>query len=206
MDKKECNINFFNRWASSYDCFLFQFWMKRFHKPVFEELNSSFKKDLSLKYKLIDLSLGSGELLKELSKRYSNKLEFYGIDIAEKMLEVARKKLSNNIKLQLMDVHKLEFQDNYFDYVISTEAFHHYYDQRKALVEMKRIMKIGGKVIIVDINFLFDFLHRFFERNEPGCIKVNNKEEMFNLLKEAGFKEIKQKRNFLFSVATMGVK
>ncbi len=180
--------------------------MKRFHKPVFEELNSSFKKDLSLKYKLIDLSLGSGELLKELSKRYSNKLEFYGIDIAEKMLEVARKKLSNNIKLQLMDVHKLEFQDNYFDYVISTEAFHHYYDQRKALVEMKRIMKIGGKVIIVDINFLFDFLHRFFERNEPGCIKVNNKEEMFNLLKEAGFKEIKQKRNFLFSVATMGVK
>jgi len=38
--KKEQNLFFFNRWARSYDWAIFQFWMRRFHRPVFEQITS----------------------------------------------------------------------------------------------------------------------------------------------------------------------
>ena len=88
--------------------------------------------------------------------------------------------------------------------VVSTEAFHHYDDQLKALQEMVRVSK--GRVIVVDINFFLRPLHGLFEKLEPGCVKINNKKEMRELFREAGLREIRQKRSFLLAVATMGMK
>jgi len=66
------------------------------------------------------------------------------------MLEVTKSKLGDNVKLQKSDVHNLPFENNIFDYVITTEAFHHYYDQMKVIGEMKRVTKQGAKIIVVD--------------------------------------------------------
>jgi len=193
------NIAFFEGWASNYDFSLFQFWMKKFHAPVLKEITNK-------RIRILDLSCGSGELLREISNNFPL-VELYGIDISPKMLEIARGKLQGRgVILQKMDVCDLKYADNYFDFVFSTEALHHYYDQTKALQEMRRVVKKGGKVIVVDINFGLRIVHRIFEKVEPGCVKVNSKEEMRNLFVESGLKIVWQKRNFLFSVATMGVK
>ena len=104
------------------------------------------------------------------------------------------------------DVHELPFKGETFDYVICTEAFHHYYNQEKALKEMYRVVKEKGKVIIVDVNFFLPIIHRLFEKVEPGCIKVNNKKEMYKLFKKTGLINLKQKRSFLFAVMTEGEK
>ena len=61
-------------------------------------------------------------------------------------------------------------------------------------------------VIVVDINFFLRPLHGLFEKLEPGCVKINNKKEMRELFREAGLREIRQKRSFLLAVATMGMK
>lgn len=203
----EKNRKFFDTWSKSYDWKPFQFWMKKFQKPVIEEL-----KLRSPEVRILDVSCGTGELL--LSLRKQGKKNLFGIDLSEKMLEKARekfltegqRKIPQEVYLQLADVVKLPFPDHCFDYVLSTEAFHHYPNQQKALEEMKRIVKNGGIVVITDINFFIPFLHGIFQKIEPGCVKVNSKKEMRELFQGTGLQEIRQRRSFLFAVMTEGRK
>lgn len=201
MDKKqikklEANKKFFGNWASTYDFSLFQWWMRGFQR----EVKKSFI--LSKETKILDISCGTGELLKELQ----GKAQLTGVDFSEEMLEKARGKLAKDVELKQADVHELPFKENTFDIVISTEAFHHYYDQEKAVKEMMRVTKKGGKLMISDINFFSKVIHYLFEKIEPGCVKVNSKKEMYELFKKAGLKNITQKRSFLFAVLTIGEK
>ncbi len=197
-DKSFENREVFNKWASSYDFPLFQWWMKKFHKPVLDKI------DFSKKPKILDISCGTGELLTSISKKGT--ADLYGVDIAERMLSEAGKKLPDSAKLKKADVHLLPFPNNTFDYVMSTEAFHHYYNQPLALKEMVRVTKPGGKVIVVDINFFLRLIHWLFEKLEPGCVHVNSKEEMLIHFRTAGLREIYQKRTFAFAIATRGIK
>lgn len=192
------NLETFNMWAPHYDFSLFQWWMKKFHKKIIQEVAPG------VKAKFVDLSCGTGELLHELAKT-KPLLSLHGVDIAENMLAVAKQKVPS-AKFYQMDVHHLRLKDNLFDYVVSTEAFHHYPDQRKALSEMVRVCKPGGKVMIADINFFSSLLHRLFEKIEPGCVHINSRKEMHKLFEEAGLKDIRQERIFLFAVTTIGMK
>ncbi|MEK6845136.1 MAG: class I SAM-dependent methyltransferase [Nanoarchaeota archaeon] len=194
------NRRFFNLWAKSYDYDPSHLWMKKFRQAALPLV------DLSGRKRIIDLSCGTGELLLSFYKKGEGKAELWGLDLAEGMVKRAQKKLPHSVKLKIGDVHQLDFPTNYFDYVISTEAFHHYYDQKKAIAEMERVTKKNGKVIIVDVNFLFDIVHRIFEFLEPGCVRVNNRKEMRELFVKAGLRNIRQGRNFLFAVWTVGEK
>lgn len=192
------NRTFFDRWARTYDRKWNQFWMKKFQQPILALPFSSATT-------LLDVSCGTGELLLELSKRHELvPHNLMGIDISEQMLVTARAKLPNDISLQLADVHALPFKDDTFDYVISTEAFHHYYDQGKALSELKRVTKTGGELIVIDPNFFLRPIHYLFRILEPGCVKMNSRKEMKILFERAGLKKITQQRIFLFAVMTKG--
>jgi ubiquinone/menaquinone biosynthesis C-methylase UbiE len=122
------------------------------------------------------------------------------------MLKKARTKLPKNVTLVNADVHNLPFKDDYFDYVITTEAFHHYHNQERALSEMKRVVKKGGKVIVSDIHFFLRPIHWLFEKLEPGCVKINSKKEMRELFEKIALKNVRQSRNFIFAVMTTGEK
>ncbi|MDP3639684.1 MAG: methyltransferase domain-containing protein [Nanoarchaeota archaeon] len=195
------NETFFDRWAKSYDRPLFQFWMRGFYQPALQQITKSGK--------VLDVSCGTGGFLRELQERVSDEKKgstLYGADISSQMLAAASRKLGKIVHLQKADVHRLPFKDNHFDYVVSTEAFHHYANQRKALAEMKRVAKKQGKVLIVDINFFLRPLHWLFQKLEPGCVKINSRKEMRTLFQEAGLQHIMQQRSFLFAVLTQGVK
>lgn len=182
--------------------------MKGFHRLVFWEI------DFTKPAKVLDISCGTGELLKSLQERdVQGNLQVYGLDIAEEMIQKAKLKLPEpHVHFSQGDVHHLKFPANTFDYVLSTEAFHHYGDQRQALREMVRVTKkggksrAGGKVIVVDVNFFCSFIHKLFQRFEPGCVKINSRKEMLVLFEQAGLKEIFQRRTFLFAVGTKGRK
>jgi ubiquinone/menaquinone biosynthesis C-methylase UbiE len=183
MDNLEKNKKFFGMWARIYDLSIYPLNFMR--KPVLKEINYG---------KILDVSCGTGLLLAKL------KGELFGIDLSSEMLEVAKKRLGNNVKLKVMDVHALEFDDGEFDFVLSTLAFHHYNDQEKALKEMVRVCK--GKVIIMDIDF-FKLANRIFAVFEPGCVKVNTKIEMKSLFEKVELKNIVQKR-IPFGLVTIG--
>lgn len=199
MNKNQENLHFFNQWSKSYDWAPFQFWMKGFQRPVLKELEP-----LPETAKILDVSCGTGQLLSSLVQQGKKNLR--GIDLSKEMLAKAREKLPSFVQLQEGEVTLLPYPDYSFDYIISTEAFHHYSDQKKALEEMGRIAKKGGKIIVVDINFFLPLIHWLFPKIEPGCVKVNNKKEMRLLFEQAGFRNIRQQRSFLFAVMTEGEK
>ncbi|HIH11503.1 TPA: class I SAM-dependent methyltransferase [Candidatus Woesearchaeota archaeon] len=194
------NLRFFDRWASSYDHSLFQFWMKKFHVPILHELEN--KRNLAI----VDLSCGTGQLLSSIYQQSGGNVNLSGVDISKEMLKTAKKRLPSSVKLYTADVHSLPFASNTFDYVLTTEAFHHYYDQRQALQEMKRVAKKGGQIIVVDVNFFFFFIHWIFQKFEPGCVKINSKKQMRQLFENAGLTQIVQQRSFLFSIMTKSFK
>lgn len=198
-DSLQRNFSFFNAWAPHYDFGPFRWWMKKFQQPILQELNHLSN------LKILDLSCGTGELLLSLSHQKNNH-QLYGVDVSPAMVASARKKLPPKVMVQEADVHDLPFSSNTFDSVLSTEAFHHYYDQGKALQEMKRVAKKGGKIVVADINFFFPFIHWLFQKCEPGCVKINSKSEIKLLFQEAGLSKINQQRYFLFSITTEGVK
>ncbi len=97
----------------------------------------------------------------------------------------------------------MEFEDDKFDYVLSTESFHHYPDHRKAISEMKRVCKNGGEIIIVDFEFCFSSINFLFEKFEPGCTKLYTKEQLNSLLEEFDLKILSQNRVFVVWMITV---
>jgi ubiquinone/menaquinone biosynthesis C-methylase UbiE len=76
------------------------------------------------------------------------------IDLTEEMLDEARK-LSKQRELRNIAFHKgdamaLPYPDGTFDVVTCRRAAHHFGDVRKALSEMGRVLKIGGRLVIDD--------------------------------------------------------
>lgn len=197
MSNLKVNQWFYNLWSSTYDFVPFQWMMKSFHNPVLKEINKNPKG------KLLDISCGTGQLLKVLSK-YPH-LNLQGLDYSSGMLKRARKRLKKNIILMQGDVRKLPFPNDTFDYVISTEAFHHYGNQKQALKEMYRITKKDGKLIIIDVNFFFKPFN-ILATLEPGSKKFNSKKEFLTMFKEQNLKNIKQKRSNIFTISTIGIK
>jgi SAM-dependent methyltransferase len=76
-----------------------------------------FKKYLDRKGTILDLCCGAGRASFPLSKRG---FEVIGVDINEKLINVAREKGKNcpNVHFILSDVEKAELPENYFDYVL----------------------------------------------------------------------------------------
>ncbi len=190
------NKKFFNSIAKYYDG-SFRGW---FTKVLIKALKNVNIKENS---RILDVGCGTANLLKLLEDMDKN-LDLYGIDISEEMLKIANKKLKNS-KLKLQSAEEIDFRSNYFDYVFSTEAFHHYADHNKAMKNFHRILKERGTLIIIDLDFGL-ILNKIFHKIEPGNTKTHSPEEFRKLFESSGFREIKQKRINLFFILTIGKK
>jgi ubiquinone/menaquinone biosynthesis C-methylase UbiE len=76
-----------------------------------------------------------------------------GIELSPAMLDIARKRaaeLGREVKLQVGDAHKLPFPDESFDSVLCTFSLCNIPDVDLAVAEMKRVLKPGGKLVLVD--------------------------------------------------------
>jgi len=102
--------------------------------------------------RVLEASFGTGYLLMQ----YANNHETYGIDFNNDMIEIAKKNLSRKgikAKLRWANVEKLPFPDNYFDTVVNTMAFSGYPNGQQAMAEFFRVLKVGGKLLIIDFDY-----------------------------------------------------
>jgi SAM-dependent methyltransferase len=78
-----------------------------------------------------------------------------GIDITPAMIERARdlqqREKLENVAWHVGDVRSLPFPDNHFTVVTSRYAFHHMMDPFEVLVEMKRVCKPSGRIVVIDM-------------------------------------------------------
>ena len=130
----------------------FEIWLKQAHPKIkdwFQKEIEYLKKNIKPNSKILDVGCGFGrhiEILAGFSK------EVVGIDNNSDMIRKAKDRLSNfkNVKLFLQDAQNLDFEDDYFDYIIClTNTFGNFPDiKEKVLKEMKRVCKKDGKIII----------------------------------------------------------
>ena len=129
---------------------------RKMHKAVLKELRSPEK--------LLEIGFGSGSQLEMIGREFPN-TALYGIDVSEDMLRSARKKLGTRAELSICSIEKTAFPDDYFDTVITTDTCYFWNDTVKALNEIKRITKSGGRLIIAYNSLYAASVHR----SKPDC-------------------------------------
>ncbi len=98
----------------------------------------------------LDAGCGGGRYLVALAKLKAK--EIHGIDISGHAVQVADSRVKrlgfDGIKVQKSSVMDLPFEDNYFDYVVSSGVIHHTPDPYKSFLELSRVIKPGGKIFL----------------------------------------------------------
>jgi ubiquinone/menaquinone biosynthesis C-methylase UbiE len=108
--------------------------------------------------KIIDIGCGTGSLTIEAGRKLSAEIggSIVGIDAAAKMITLARKKAIGmpQVRFDISAAEQLGYEDEMFDFALSTFFFHHIDAELKrvALNEMWRVLKKGGKAVIVDVD------------------------------------------------------
>ena len=141
---------------------------------------------------VLDVGTGTGIFVPFLLKKVGNKGKLVCLDSAEKMLEKAReKKFKGNIEYFCSDITSTKFEDEVFDAVVCYSSFPHFRDKPKALREIKRLLKKGGKLFICHTSSR-SAINEIHQHVAELCTDlIPDQEEMWNLLSSAGFREIK---------------
>lgn len=110
--------------------------------------------------KIIDIATGTGDIALSFAKE---NVDVVGVDNASKMLEIAIKKGSSmqNIKFQLEDAEQMSFEDNIFDVATVSFGVRNFENLFQGLSEIKRTLKPGKKIIILETAIPTFILFRF---------------------------------------------
>ena len=95
--------------------------------------------------RLLDIGCGGGDFL---SKMEHNKFRLYGIDISIEACKIAKNKVGSSTKIINSELEYCNFPDNFFDVITLWHVLEHVENPKRALIEIKRILKNEGILII----------------------------------------------------------
>lgn len=87
-------------------------------------------------------------MLLVISKKLKD-VSYYGVDPLQNFVDLAKEKLPRST-IRKASVEELPFEDNSFDFILSHVVFQHV-DRQKALLEIKRVLKPQGRVVITEV-------------------------------------------------------
>ncbi|NEP55757.1 MAG: methyltransferase domain-containing protein [Symploca sp. SIO2G7] len=142
LSKKE---KFFDLWAPNYDCLLTTVFYQANHKRLLEYI------ELPNQPKVLDIGCGTGRLLNRLAIQFPT-LQGTGLDLSTKMIYQAQQCNRHGTRLTYRqgNVEDLPFAEEQFDAVFSTISFLHYLDPQQVMLEVKRVLRPGGRFYLVD--------------------------------------------------------
>ena len=105
--------------------------------------------------RILDLATGTGDFA--IASLRLKPEQVIGMDISSGMLEVGKKKMikkkfNHIIDMRLGDSENLPFEDNYFDGLTVGFGVRNYENLEKGLSEMLRVVRPGGKVVILEFS------------------------------------------------------
>jgi ubiquinone/menaquinone biosynthesis C-methylase UbiE len=103
---------------------------------------------------VLDVGCGTGEDARVLAET-TRGVSVVGVDTEEKVREAQRLTLGipRPVEFRVGDAHHLEFEDGTFDACRADKVFHHLDDPRKALAEMVRVARPGGRIVVSDTDY-----------------------------------------------------
>jgi len=170
--------------------------------------------------KVLEIGCGVGSDLVNLARAG---VVVTGVDLSPKSVKLARRHcqiFGVKAKLMVADAECLPFSDESFDIVYSLGVLHHSPGIQKAIAEIYRVLKPGGKVIVMlyHKNFFTYWLKLFLCRwlltgkfltgkfeetindlEYPGCpwVRLYSKKGATRMFKKAGFKDISLKLYYI---------
>lgn len=157
--------------------------------------------------RILDLGCGNGRLRKFLTPSYLRLGNYYGLDISQKLLNIARQEYPHDHFFHGDFSQKLVFGSDTFDMVIAIASFHHLLskkDQLFFLEECQRILKKDGILFFTTWklptqyfwsnilngrwkNWIIPFGHQKL----PRTYRRTSPTELQRLLKKSGFEVLK---------------
>ena len=187
----ELNQQKWDSWAKSFDRKIYDFF--RFMQKRTISLTALKEKDYFL-----DIGCGTGWAVRHASRIIKENGKVFGIDLSTKMIEIAKANSLNNQNVFFFQTNaeNLPFEDNFFEFIICTNSFHHYLDPLKVLDEVFRVLKKEGEIYILDVTtdgFLAKMLDRGFNKIEQEHVKYYSTKEFKNFYTKANLNYIASK-------------
>ena len=138
---------------------------------------------------LLDVGCGSGEFLKRMEEMG---YQVEGTEVDSCAVENAR---SKGLQVRLGTVEELLYPDNYFGVIVMSHVIEHVHDPTELLKECYRILKPGGKLVLVTPN-VSSLMHRFFGPSWPALdpprhLYIFNPPSLRRLVEEANFEGLR---------------
>jgi demethylmenaquinone methyltransferase / 2-methoxy-6-polyprenyl-1,4-benzoquinol methylase len=133
----------------------------------------------------LDVATGTGDLAFELAARVGPGGEVVGVDFAEKMLELARAKTAEHpgirVRFESGNALALPYPDGAFDAATVGFGARNFSDLQRGLSEMARVVRPGGRVVILEITTprrppLSTFFDLWFDRAVPALGRIVDSE------------------------------
>ena len=180
---------FWSKLAPEYDRFIKKNW-----KVYASFLLNKISEDVDVGDTVLEVACGTGLVALKVAERTS---KVYGIDISSPMIEEAKKKVQElgikNVEFSVKDAYALPFDNDMFDVAICNNALHNMMSPQKALSEIKRVLKPGGRFIAVIVGIgeshiykIAIAIYHLFGGKLPIFHKLNL-DESANMISESGF-------------------
>jgi demethylmenaquinone methyltransferase / 2-methoxy-6-polyprenyl-1,4-benzoquinol methylase len=119
----------------------------------------------------LDVATGTGDLAIELERRVGPSGEVIGSDFSEEMLDVARRK-APELRFEWGNALELPYPDDAFDAATVGFGARNFSDLERGLHEMTRVVRPGGRVVVLEITTpqrppLATFFRVWFDRIVP---------------------------------------
>jgi demethylmenaquinone methyltransferase / 2-methoxy-6-polyprenyl-1,4-benzoquinol methylase len=134
----------------------------------------------------LDVATGTGDLAIALAERGA---DVVGVDFAEKMLVIARKKAAA-VDFRTGNALALDFPDDEFDAATVGFGARNFDDLDRGIAEMARVVKPGGRLVILEITTpqkppLSLFFHFWFDRLVPLLGRVAGDPDAYEYLPDS---------------------
>ena len=103
-----------------------------------------------MRRRALDVACGTGDLTLELAARVGERGEVVGCDFSASMLELARRK-APGIQFDQANALRLPYPDDAFDAATVGFGARNFSDLRQGLAEMARVVRPGGRVVVLEI-------------------------------------------------------
>ena len=171
-------------------------WRNDFLRDAQSEVISSLNAKPGVHF--LDIGCGTGWAVGQVARLVDDKGLFYGVDLSPKMIEKA---ISNfvgrdNFIFMQANAESIPLDNDFFDIIICTNSFHHYLNPDKALDEMYRLLRSGGKIYLLDPTadtWVTKFADRIIKMVEPEHVKIYSTGEFQQLIDKAGLKYLNSK-------------
>ncbi len=161
---------------------------------------------------VLDVGCGTGTLAVLLKQRHPG-VEVTALDPDPKALARAQRKAERagaKVCFELGFGDEIKHSVASFDLVVSSFMFHHLDPDQKAgaLREVRRVLKPGGRLLLLDFDVSEDAAHHGFQRmfHSHARLSDNSEGRILELMKAAGFKEAARvgARSLIFGLARAG--